>query len=290
MAPAGGLGTNDHWTSRLLRKNYDDMTSPAPPDRTDLFDDTAYWYARYRLPYPQEVLDLLVRKFHLDGSSRVLDFGCGTGQIALPLSARVQEVVGVDISQEMIEEARRQAQEQGAKNIRWMVLAGEEVPPTLGRFQLATFGASFHWMNQPAVLDRCAEVIGPGSGIAIMGMSTFWNYQDDWARAIVSVVQRYLGQERRAGSGSFPNHRPFEDYIAESSFGNLERGDYRFRHEWDIPSIIGHLYSTSYCKRAMLGDQVQAFEKDLTETLLKLNPEGHFPQEVPGDYLFAWTQ
>lgn len=266
------------------------MTSARLPNRTDLFDDTASWYARYRLPYPPEVIGLLVSKFHLDATSRALDVGCGTGQIALPLNARVGEVVGIDISAEMIEEAERGAREAGATNTRWRVLAGEEISPALGRFQLATFGASFHWMNQPVVLERCAEVIGRGGGIAIMGMSTFWNYPDAWAQAVVDVVQRYLGQERRAGSGTFPQHRPFEAYIAESSFGQVEHGEFRFHHEWDIPSIIGHLYSTSYCKRSMLGEQVDAFEKDVADTLLRLSPAGRFPQEVPGDYILAWRQ
>lgn len=43
----------------------------------------------------------------------VLDIGCGSGRLALPLAARGHLVTGVDASSTMLEEARRQAQAQG---------------------------------------------------------------------------------------------------------------------------------------------------------------------------------
>src|ERR1700730_12618224 len=38
---------------------------------------------------------------------RALDFGCGMGRLTQPLAGRFQSVVGLDISSEMIEHARR---------------------------------------------------------------------------------------------------------------------------------------------------------------------------------------
>lgn len=40
---------------------------------------------------------------------RALDFGCGVGRIAIPLAAKFDKVLGLDISPGMIEEARRNA-------------------------------------------------------------------------------------------------------------------------------------------------------------------------------------
>jgi trans-aconitate methyltransferase len=36
-----------------------------------------------------------------------LDYGCGVGRLTRPLSERFQQVIGVDISSAMLEEARR---------------------------------------------------------------------------------------------------------------------------------------------------------------------------------------
>jgi hypothetical protein len=40
-----------------------------------LFTGTAWHYARYRPGYPQELLDDIVERFHLDGTGRLLDLG-----------------------------------------------------------------------------------------------------------------------------------------------------------------------------------------------------------------------
>lgn len=47
---------------------------------------------------------------------RVLDFGCGVGRLVLPFAASAREVVGVDISDAMLIEARRNCVERGVTN------------------------------------------------------------------------------------------------------------------------------------------------------------------------------
>jgi predicted RNA methylase len=62
------------------------ITSPSQHDPT-LFQGTARYYVRYRTPYPAGFFTHLRQVFQLDGSGHALDLGCGTGQLALPLSS-----------------------------------------------------------------------------------------------------------------------------------------------------------------------------------------------------------
>lgn len=48
-----------------------------------------------------------------------LDFGCGVGRLALPLAKRCETVLGVDISEKMLEEARRNAHLFGLSNLKF---------------------------------------------------------------------------------------------------------------------------------------------------------------------------
>lgn len=49
--------------------------------------------------------------------ARALDFGCGVGRLVIPLAKRSGEVVGVDVSDAMLSEARRNAERAGATNV-----------------------------------------------------------------------------------------------------------------------------------------------------------------------------
>src|SRR5687767_3739185 len=111
----------------------------------DLFASTAAYYARFRPDYPPVLLDDLVTDCGLDGTGWLLDLGCGTGQLAIALRPRFAGVVGLDASDEMLAEARRQASAAGVDDITWVAAPAETVSPDLGRFRLITIGRAFHW-------------------------------------------------------------------------------------------------------------------------------------------------
>ena len=52
--------------------------------------------------------------------SRALDFGCGVGRILIPLAQLCEEVVGVDVSEAMLSEARRNCDDQGLSNVEFI--------------------------------------------------------------------------------------------------------------------------------------------------------------------------
>lgn len=180
----------------------------------------------------------MVEIFHLDGTGNLLDVGCGTGLLSLPIAEKFECVTGIDPDAEMIEEADRQAELLGIENARFQVAGGEEIRPGMGTFRLVLFGSSLHWMDIGDVLARTRAVLTPGGGIAICGMQSIWGGESEWERVTVETVQRWLGSERRAGSGSFPksDHR-FEEVLPEHGFTILSRETIECEFELDIPFI-----------------------------------------------------
>ena len=69
------------------------------------------------IEYPKELLDIILKFYQVDSKRKLLDLGCGTGQLAIPLHKYFKEVIAIDISQEMINEARRISLDKNAQNI-----------------------------------------------------------------------------------------------------------------------------------------------------------------------------
>ena len=264
--------------------------SVLPPD---LFAGTAAHYARFRRSYPSAFFQHIVARFDLDGTGRLLDLGCGTGQLALPLAAYVADAVGLDPEPEMLGEAAVSADRAGVRNARW-VLGGDRdldrLRDDLGPVRLVTIGRAFHWMNHDATLRALDQMIEPTGGLVIVSDNELiWNRQGEWPEAVQAVIQRYLGPSQRAGSGVRATpHDPFQTVLARSPFSHVETWRFSYQRVVTAEDIIGYLYSTSYCSLALLGERREPFERDLRRALRRLNPDGLFVDEV-GAWL-AWRR
>src|SRR4051812_26591665 len=117
-----------------------------------LFAGTAAYYARYREPYDPVFVELLRNELGFDGMGRLLDLGCGTGNILVPLASSFHVAVGVDPDAAMLCETRRFAEETRV-DVRLVQARGEALPFALGSFDLITMAAAFHWMDRAAVLE-----------------------------------------------------------------------------------------------------------------------------------------
>lgn len=260
-------------------------------DERELFKGTAQYYAQYRAGYPKEFFDHISDLFNLNAQSRVLDLGCGTGQIAIPLAKVVKEVVAVDPEQDMLDEAAKEAEKAGVKNIQWVLKKAEDIDESLGMFDLTTMGASFHWMDQKVVLEKMYNQTKDGGGVVVVsdhGFSPWKEPKDAWQEVRTRVMKKYLGEKRRAGTGMYkPSSEKFEDLLTKSSFGNYEEWKHVYTKTWSLEAAVNFLYSTSFAQRRFFGDKIDKYEKELKQELLKVEPSGVFTQQIEVRALIA---
>ncbi|HEY6489597.1 MAG: methyltransferase domain-containing protein [Terracidiphilus sp.] len=95
---------------------------------------------------------------------RILDLGCGDGQLTLRLAATGAQVQGVDASPEMVEAAR-------ARGASAEVAPAESLPYDDQRFDAVFSNAALHWVRgQEAMMAEVHRVLRPeGRFVAEMG-------------------------------------------------------------------------------------------------------------------------
>jgi ubiquinone/menaquinone biosynthesis C-methylase UbiE len=245
-----------------------------------LFTGTALFYAKYRHPYSKALFDKIIDVYQPDKTGQLLDIGCGTGEIAVPLAPHFRGVTGLDINSGMLSAAEQRAEEASVNNIEWKLAAAEALDNLPSEFNLITAGNSFHWMDRGAVLTKSYEKLGDGGGMVILAGGSVWNGESEWQTKTVEVIQRYLGISRRAGSGTYLDEKRHEEYIAESPFVLAEECEISSTITRTVEDIIGYLYSTSFSKAELFGEKVNEFQEELTEELLCLNPEGIFEEKM----------
>ena len=167
------------------------MTIPKPkhlgPEYADQFKDRSVANAYVNFPpYSSEVFQVLTGLIR-DEPSIVLDIGCGTGDVARPLSAFAERVDAVDQSEAMIEIGG--AREGGDRpNIRWICQSAEEFEYDT-RYSLVVAGASLHWMDWNVVLPRMAGALSGDGYLAIVGGRGIDTAP--WADGINNLIPRY---------------------------------------------------------------------------------------------------
>lgn len=163
---------------RPMTQRLNDQTTQRPNDRA--FTVVAPYYDRLMrdVPYRSWVayLDQLL-DFHGVAPRRILDLACGTGTVSEMLAAQGYDVVGVDLAEGMISEARRKAQQRGLP-IAYFVQDMADLSIPGEPFDLVvSFFDSLNYVTDPAALDRAirrvAEHIRPG-GLFIFDVNSIF--------------------------------------------------------------------------------------------------------------------
>lgn len=94
---------------------------------------------------------------------RALDLGTGTGRGAFAIASRFPEaeVVGADIAEEMLSEARRLTPPELADRVRFETADGAALPYEDGAFDLVGLG------NMIPFFDELARVVAPGGSVLV---------------------------------------------------------------------------------------------------------------------------
>jgi len=241
------------------------------------------FYHRYRHGYPDTVIDILADAFTLTAEDLLVDLGCGTGQLALPISRRVRAVIGVDPEPDMLQRARLAAHEAGVTNVSWMLGADTDLPALralLGDNTVAavTIGQALHWMRCDEVFHSAAALARPGGGVAVVTNGTpLWLQDSPWSQALRGFLERWLGHELSDWCGTDENsQRRYQHALAAAGF-DLASAAADYVAELSFDQLLGGVFSAIPAHQLPPPDQRPLFADQLRAAV---GPHDHFSEPV----------
>ncbi|MCD2199665.1 class I SAM-dependent methyltransferase [Halobacterium sp. KA-4] len=137
------------------------------------FDDLAADYDEEKSVEYNECVALVLEHANPDSDDTVLDLGCGTGAIALGLAEEAGRVVGRDISEGMMDEARRKADERGLDNVEFGQGQFRE-PNYDGEVDIVTSNFAMHHLSDEEKREAISVIAGLGPRRIVLGDVMFF--------------------------------------------------------------------------------------------------------------------
>ena len=232
---------------------------------------------KYRLPYPQEVFEILAEL--ITGEPRtVLDVGAGSGDIARNCIAFAERIDAVDFSQNMLERGK-QLPNGNSPRLHWIYGKIEEAP-LAPPYALITAGSSIHWMDWPRAFPRFRFVLAPNGLLALIYRRTL---PMPWGDELRSIRDQFITQRDIRGASAA------EELVKRGflhKLGQRETAPVPFQQSLD--DFIEGLHSRSSFSRELMGLQKAAeFDQQVRALLLHAHPDGMLPLQVIGSVIWG---
>jgi SAM-dependent methyltransferase len=213
--------------------------------------------------YIESVLKMV--REHLDPTfrpTRALDFGCGVGRLAIPLASICESVVGVDISDSMLAEARKNAAEQGKSNVTF-VKSDDQLSAATGTFDFINSMIVFQHIPTArgegifkAMIERLRE-----GGVGAVQFTYGFDSGTSTARRLLSDA--YAHVPLLWGARNLIKGRPFSEPMMQMNRYDLNRL-LRILQESGCHLVHVRFTETGSFGRAMFG-AVLLFQKKLLD-------------------------
>jgi ubiquinone/menaquinone biosynthesis C-methylase UbiE len=131
-----------------------------------VFDEVAAEYDRSRPTYPDELIADACRVAGIGSGDRVLELGCGSGQLTRSLVARGLHVAALDPGQHLISLAEQNLE--GSGELEFVNARFEDAQLPHRHYRAVFSGSAFHWIDAEVSWQNAARVLVPGGTLALI--------------------------------------------------------------------------------------------------------------------------
>ncbi|HEX4751117.1 MAG TPA: class I SAM-dependent methyltransferase [Bryobacteraceae bacterium] len=236
------------------------------------FASTVDFYA-YREPYPCVFFEEVARRLKLTKQTRLLDVGCGPGNLVIGLASFVGSCSAIDIEPDMLDAARENAARAGVA-VTFLQMSIDDMHGPPSAFDLITIGRALHWLPRKETLTVFNRILAEQGHIAICGAS---------GSEIANAWMADYRDVRKAWSCDPDESRykiDFEKWFEGSRFRKVEEIAVPYAHQVTVSDLVKRALSFSTTSTEVIGDRRSQFEAEIEAALAPFARGGRLEEQL----------
>jgi SAM-dependent methyltransferase len=174
-----------------------------------VFNEIAAEYDRSRPAYPAALIDHACQVARIGAGDRVLEIGCGTGQLTGSLLARGLRVAAVEPGDQLIAIAVENLKDAG--DVEFVNARFEDMRLPRDRYQAVFSASAIHWADPDLSWRKIADVLAPGGTLALIQYFGLQQQRSaDDQEQLLWAIRRHAPEIAAA----WPTYRDLESTIA----------------------------------------------------------------------------
>ncbi len=250
------------------------------------FQSAARHYLAGRPAYSPALVRRVAELCGLRETHRLLDLGCGPGQLALAFAFFAGPVLAIDPEPEMLRIAAGTV-EGIAPDVEVRSGSSADLSPQLGSFRMAVMGRSFHWMDRAETLGRLDALIEPDGAVVLFEADHPDVPENAWLPGFRELLGRYSGDDPALVQRKSADWIRHEAILLESPFARLERAGVIERRRLSADRLVDRALSHSSTSRARLGSRADRMVAEIAAFAAGVATDGMLTEVVESTALIA---
>jgi SAM-dependent methyltransferase len=243
------------------------------------FGLTAEDYAKHRAGFPPEFFDRVFKDGIVKTGDALVDLGTGTGTLARGFAARGCNVTAVDISAQLLEQARELSLQQGLE-IDFRFAKAEETGLPDSHFDVVSAGQCWHWFDRPRAAQEVMRILKSNGRVLIPHF--------DWlplSGNIVDVTEKLIQKYNPVwyeGYGDKVGMYP--DWLrdlGEAGFVDIQTYSFDLPAPYTADAWRGRIRASSGVGASLSNEDVVKFDAELKSLLEKFIQDENSLLQVP---------
>jgi SAM-dependent methyltransferase len=239
------------------------------------FGKTASDYVRYRVGFPDELYSRLLARGVGERGQRVLDLGTGTGTLARGFASRGCEVVGLDVAEALVSEARKLDGDAGVR-IDYVVAPAEKTGLPAHSFDVVIAGQAWNWFDRNKAIKEVRRTAKPGGWFVLAHFDAL-PLPKNVVEASEELIQTYNPEWDPGPTTGL--HPDWLDDVRRAGFIDVETFSIDLSVSYSHEAWRGRVRASAGVLGSLSSDTVARFDEKLGSTLVDRFPEE--PLRVP---------